>query len=938
MNATDPGTLREFLDEAGELVESLQGGLLRLEAGGEVERGEVLNQLFRAAHSLKGASGMVGLKKTAELTHSLEEVLDAMRAGRLALSPGAIDALFSAVDVLTTLVAALAGGEGEGVETASVRQALLAVIPTRHTAPSFVSTLPVSPDVRALLSEADDLNLFVAEQTDRRILELRFPGELKPEGSIRRRLEDLSEILALVEAEKRTVVLAATHLDDARFLESLGVSDVALRDLRRNEEPETADRARYLDLFLAESEEEIEGLGKALLKLEGEERGAAVHEAFRYAHRLKGGAAAMGFASLSGLCHRLEDSLAALRDAVSPITDREISRLLEESDGIRAALGRIRAGEKEIPFSPSTGSVLPEAGRNPWDLTEFERTGIEEAREAGGRIRDVVIRFEEGTVVSGVRAELVVSNLENHGQVLAVRPTRRDLVALNPASFRLLLVTDADGEDLRRAASVDQVAAVAIDDFPGPEASRPQDTAVEAAPASKPSAGETPARSTAGREIASARSIRVDLEKLDALMNMAGELVVVKARFQRLAEQMALELDMKDLVWAIEDLEQRAQALSDGGRMAGAIEKMGQRIRGVSATRSRFAEFEASAQQLSRVSSAIQNGVMAARMLPVGSVFNRFPRLVRDLSRQFQKEVVLEIAGEETELDKRVIDELGDPLTHLIRNSLDHGIETPQERVKGGKAAGARLRLSAYREGSLVCIRVEDDGRGIDRGRVLARARDRGLLPAEATPADAEILGLIFLPGFSTAERISDVSGRGVGMDIVKSRIEELKGSIAIESREGEGTAVTLRIPLTLTILKALLVEDGGVMLAVPVEQISEIVKLGETDLKTVEGRLVTVVRGKVIPVHGLSSSLGLEHAGAPGPGYAVIVQTRSGSMACRVKRLIGEEEVVVKALPDEMAHVQGLTGATILGDGRIALIVDAAGHTARLGAGERLA
>lgn len=427
------------------------------------------------------------------------------------------------------------------------------------------------------------------------------------------------------------------------------------------------------------------------------------------------------------------------------------------------------------------------------------------------------------------------------------------------------------------------------------------------------------------------QSIRVDLEKLDALMNMAGELVVIRARFQRHADFLSQGLGMKEILWSAEDLARRAEELCSPD-LAAALRQHLEKLHGLRDLRTVSAELELTAQQLLRVSTALQNGVMSARMLPVAQVFNRFPRLVRDLSRQFGKEVGLEVSGEETELDKRVIDELGDPLTHLIRNALDHGIESPEERSAAGKPVAAILELSAFREGSMVCIRIRDDGRGINRARVLSKARERGLVAVEKTLADEEILKLIFQPGFSTAAVVSDVSGRGVGMDIVKSRIEELKGSIEIASTEGAGTTVTLRIPLTLSILKVLLVEDAGVTLAVPVEQITEITRLGADAVKTVEGRPVSVIRNQVLPVLDLAPSLGLaDRAETSSRPFALVARAHPTSVVFRVERLLGEEEVVVKGLPDEMAHVEGLSGVTILGDGRVALIMDAAGRATQI-------
>lgn len=860
--------MQEFLDEAGEHLETIQHGLLGLEAGARrAADAGLLPRLFRAAHSLKGAAGMCGLDRTRDLTHALEEVLDALRADRVESSTAVVDALFAGADVLTALVAALAAGEGEAVETAAAAAALRGVLPAAAKSAALATTLDLSPDLRGRLSETDDLNLFVAEQSGRSVLEVRLdPRTLAARGfdaeEAARRLGDLAEVLATVPptpawpglpAGAEGALIVALDAGDARGVEAVRALDLPGARVRllaaapaapaaeaeAVEAASTPDRSKYLDLFLAESGEAVDGLVEALLTIEKDPAAGGVHQAFRHAHRLKGNAAAMGYDDLARLCHILEDLLDGVRDGTAEPTPERIGALLEAADAVRAYVVGLRTGADGGPA----------------------------ARAAAERLR----------ALSGA------------GQA-----------ATNGA-----------------AASV---------------AAAGRAAAGGGAPAAPP-----------GGAGASAQTIRVDLAKLDGLMNLAGELVVTKARLLRLSETLREALDVKDLVWEVEDAAARAEEIPGGGEFADLLRSVGARARLVDSGRTAAADLVATALALSRISTSLQSGIMGARMLPVDTVFRRFPRLVRDLSRQFEKRIRLEISGEETELDKRVIDEIGDPLVHLVRNALDHGLEGPAERRRAGKPEEGCIALTAFREGSLVCIRLADDGRGIESERVLARARARGLVAAEARPARAEILRMIFLPGFSTAETVTDVSGRGVGMDIVKSRVEALGGAVDVESEAGRGTTVTLRIPLTLAVLQALLVRAGGAVLAVPVEQVDAIVKLRREEIRSVGGRPVAVVRGATLPVLRLAEVLGFaaaeggEAAARSERSPALVVATRAGAAALLVDRVLGEEEVVVKALPDDIRGAESLSGATILGDGTVALILDAA-VLSTLAAGRRAA
>ncbi|MEW5927371.1 MAG: chemotaxis protein CheA, partial [Gemmatimonadota bacterium] len=392
---------------------------------------------------------------------------------------------------------------------------------------------------------------------------------------------------------------------------------------------------------------------------------------------------------------------------------------------------------------------------------------------------------------------------------------------------------------------------------------------------------------------ARARNIRVDLRRLDALMNQIGELVIIRDRLQKLA--------------AVKD----------------------------------EPELEETVDQAARLISELQDEIMQARMVPVGQVFDRFPRLVRDAARTLGKQVEFVIEGQEIEFDRSMLDEIGDPIVHLLRNSLDHGIESPGERRAAGKPETGTLHLLAARERSQVLIRVEDDGRGISRERVLAKAVAAGLVPAEVASSlpDDEVYRLLTRPGFSTAERVTDVSGRGVGLDVVATRVRALGGTLEIESAPGRGTVFTLRMPLTLAIVRALLVRLDGETYALPITHVGETVEIPEADVRSVKGRTVAVLRDEVIPLISLRGMLRHDEAApADGRRMAVVLESGENRVGVEVDALAGQQEIVVKSFDATVGTLRLFSGATILSDGRPALILDVGSILAREGRADAVA
>jgi two-component system chemotaxis sensor kinase CheA len=434
-------------------------------------------------------------------------------------------------------------------------------------------------------------------------------------------------------------------------------------------------------------------------------------------------------------------------------------------------------------------------------------------------------------------------------------------------------------------------------------------------------------------------TVRVDVDRLDVLLNLTGELVVNRARLSQLAGDMApafgkttLAGRTQSVIDALGELRDQADSVAAGAiaDVLSQIESLHQQARLWDEGRQRFAELTAAIDQLTRVSNSLQRGVLNTRMVPVGPLFNRFRRTVRDIALELGKRVHLELVGEKTELDKRMIDEIGDPLNHLVRNCIDHGIEPVDVRLRHGKPEVATVRLSAAHRGNSVFITVEDDGGGIDTTRIGQIAVDRGLLAADTveTLADRDLIELIWQPGFSTARAVSDISGRGVGMDIVRTKIAALNGSIEVESTRGVGTRFTIRLPLTLTITRCMLFRLPQGVVAVPIENVREIVSIAGHATVRVNGCEVCDIRGQMLPVvtaDDLFSWSG-EPAGGTGPADTVVILTANRqSLGLRVDALLGGQDIVVKALDEQFAHVRGLGGASILGDGSVCLLLDVA-------------
>jgi two-component system, chemotaxis family, sensor kinase CheA len=650
------------------------------------------------------------------------------------------------------------------------------------------------------------------------------------------------------------------------------------------------DTSEYLSMFLAESREHLETLNAAVLRIEEHPEGrATLDEIFRAAHSLKGMSATMGFPQVAALTHRMEDVFEVLRSRTDALPRTTTDVLFECLDALSGAIDSIDgSGSEQLDPAPLiarlSGLVEDDADAATEPAQPAPAAGLPDNVRAGlgdARVLHVSVTLQDDTMMPSVRAYMAIAAAGDHGQIVHAVPRDDALEEFNGRLVDLWVVTDHEPEALHTAVTaVPDVSAVAVTELP-PAAEAP---AVETESArAADDAPATPARR-------SSSTVRVDAERLDQLMHLMGELVVDRTA----VESLAAASQKADLVEAV----------------AG----------------------------LTRSSQALQALVMQVRMIPVEAVFMRFPRLVRDLSGTLGKHVELILTGRETELDRTVVDALGDPLVHLVRNSLDHALEPPDERLAAGKPETGTIEIAARHAGGNVVITVRDDGRGVDPARVAEKAVQRGVITADqADSVDmSRAIELLFAPGFSTAEQTSDISGRGVGMDAVRAAIRELGGAVQMTSEQGQGTTVHIRLPLTLAIMPALLTESAGNPFAIPLERVERTLNLAQQTVRSVRGQSMLVLTDGVLRLLDLADALGYP-AHAAG-AYAVIVRGGDQRLALVVDELVGQRELVTRPLPSGVGDDLALSGGAVLADGSIALIVDCDALAERHGAVANLA
>ena len=674
------------------------------------------------------------------------------------------------------------------------------------------------------------------------------------------------------------------------------------------------DTNQYMGMFLDESHEHLQSLNDGLLNIEenGEDKDV-VNEIFRNAHTLKGMSATMGYNKIAELTHEMEDVLDLIRNDKLNINEDILDTLFKCLDSLEQMINSVGDGESEDVVdvsdlvaklssiskgtpAPAPAAAAPAAAAPAgpsFALSDVDIDVLKKAKESGLQGIHVKVTLAETCLLKSARSYMVMNALDELGDVIKSVPSAEDLEQEKfDRSFEILLVTGAEVKQVEDAlnsiSEIDSIEVSVVDPDAAPAPAQPAAAApAPAAPApaakaaSKPAAKaeKKPAANKAKKNHHQSQSVRVDIEKLDTLMNLMGELVINKVR----------------------------------------LEQIGQTHR--------LAELTETLEQMDRVTTELQNIVMKVRMVPVSAVFNRFPRMVRDIAKELNKEINLTIEGEETELDRTVIDEIGDPIMHLLRNSCDHGVEMPDEREAKGKPRTGEVGLIARHEGNNVVIMVTDDGSGIDPNKIRSKAVEKGMITQEEADKldDADAVRLIFLPGFSTAEKISDISGRGVGMDVVRSKIEALSGHVDVETHIDEGSIFKIKLPLTLAIIQAMLVQVQEEMYAIPLGSIDSTINIQPTDIKTVQNREVIVLRGEIIPIIRMEQTLQVPHVKDAEDIFVVVVHAGEAKAGIVVDKLIGQQEIVIKTLGSLFTGLKMFSGATVLGDGRVALILDVA-------------
>ena len=715
------------------------------------------------------------------------------------------------------------------------------------------------------------------------------------------------------------------------------------------------DTSQYLDLFIDETKEHLQSLNEHILVLEKDSENAdTINEIFRTAHTLKGMAGTMGFTRMQRLTHDMENVFSEIRngnmkanaklidvlfrglDALESYLDvisseanegtednediiQDLNALLNEQSGgddgdsAPAPKEESPAEEKGEQVASDGDAADSKAKYHEIPLSDFEISALHSAKEEGKNIFGITVYLQESCILKAARAFLVFKSVESKGELIKSVPSTEKIEDEEfEFDFSWILATTEDKDTVKKLIeNVSEVEEVFIDDFAIPESEsvvvkeetkeEPKEAAkeksevkkaeepkVEAAkPAAKPAAAASQDKAAAqpkkAKAKAGSRSVRVDIDKLDNLMNLVSELIIAK----------------------------------NGLVSAGAG--------GVTQSSDSAQTFHEQIEYLERVTTNLHESVMKVRMVPIDSVVNRFPRMVRDLNRKLNKKMELFMTGEETELDRTVIDEIGDPLMHLIRNSADHGLESNEERVRLGKKEVGSIFLDAYQDGNNVIIEVRDDGAGIDVEKVRRKALEKGTITEKQaeTMTDNDYIDLLFQPSFSTADKITDVSGRGVGLDVVKTNIEALGGSISAKTVAGEGSTFTIQLPLTLAIIQALMVEVGNEKYAIPLGSIDGIEDIPKEDICFVQSKEVIHLRGNVIPILRLHKLLGLEDIEDPDSFVIVVIKKGEQKIGLIVDGLIGQQETVIKSLGHHITYEKLFSGATILGDGEVALILD---------------
>jgi len=1009
--------LGDFLDESGQLLDRLNENLLRLDEWVRSQQGDpanaceedLLNDMFRSAHSLKGLSAMLGLKSINSLTHRIENVFDAARRHELAVNGEVVELVFQGVDRLMGLVEALRDPSAEPVECESVVEGIRQLLQSAGAN-------------REQKSQADAEKAMAGA-----VAAAAAPSATAPAAELPAATSDTTPPNEVLSEAK----LPAEAVCQAQSPAAEDPTACPLADLFEGVTDELEVSREYLSIFVDDAEMSLDQLTEALLALERQGSREGLEKSMVIAHRLKGSAAALGLNRAAKLAHLMEDLLQETIAAGRTLASDKVDALLKCVEGLRQYVNHLRhgtagsehfenlarallSGPPGAAWSTSSGApaatgaasnpkILPgprpadDAGRReaePCELDEDLYRRVAELAPERERVMVGRIRFERGLPLVGLKARLVYEKLAHLGQVCYFSPGPEELDdadMLDGVDFGLACPDSLDA--IRSHLRIAGVAEVMMDvlDPPSQPVSGASGSAVSSKPLeisatvplpaqarpapgslapiaarapNKPAAdhvdagqeAEESSVAAAGRggpdsKARPAETLRVDIERLDHLMNLAGQLVINRARFSQIGDRLKTVVGHQQLVPALDrvlvalgKMTQETNLRIDvpaGEVDSGVVRALARRIQGdvelarreahsLAGVRPAVHDLLEATHQLDRISDGIRHSVMDTRMVPIGPLFNRFKRVVRDAVRTTNKSIRLIIRGEKTELDKRMIDELGDPLIHMVRNSADHGIEPPEVRESLGKPREGTIILNAFHRGNSIFIEVSDDGKGLDAEAIRRKCREKGLVgEAELEKMTRhQLYQMIWEPGLSTAERVTEISGRGMGMNIVKSKIEDLSGTVDLNSEPGQGTSLTIKLPLTLAILPSLLVEIDGDVFAIPMEAVYEIVNVGAKELFSIRGRRAAMVRGQVIAMVSLGEVFTWRHAGRRAAAASeetnlVVIGDGKQQSGLAVDRVIGEEDIVIKSIAENYRNVPGIAGASVLGDGRVSLILD---------------
>ena len=682
------------------------------------------------------------------------------------------------------------------------------------------------------------------------------------------------------------------------------------------------DVSQYLDVFINEAKENVQSLNTSLLGLENDFSNVAIlNETFRVAHTLKGMAGTMGFNRMTALTHHMEDVLDALRNKKLKANSNVVDILFKCLDALECyvneVIGTGQEGREEYQDIITSLSDVLKYGSDAVEgvgsnknraakiqpassddtknlntglrlkLNIYDKNVIEKAIEANMNIFEIYIEIDKKCLLKAARAFIIFQMLDKNAEIMKSIPPVEDIEDEKfDNHFTVMVITKYDEsffmKELNSIAEVRmvEVTPITLKHIENIKADGSEEESYD----ERAKAGDKEAKASAPKpgtiKRLTNKTVRVDIERLDVLMNLVSELIIIKTR------------------------------LADVG------------------IAERDSDYVATVENLERVTTKLHDAVMKVRMVPVENVFNRFPRMVRDISRELKKEMELHMSGEETELDRTVIDEIGEPLIHIIRNSADHGLEQPDVRIEKGKNEVGNIWLRAYQDGNNVVIEVEDDGQGIDAAKVRRKLIEKGIESEEVASglSDNDVIKYLFKPNFSTADKVTDLSGRGVGLDVVKTKIEALGGSIELDSELGKGSKTIIRLPLTLAIIQALLVRIGTEKYAIPLSNIREINKIDSSEIELVRDKEVYFLRDTVIPIVRLQNifDVPVEETLAQKKQLTCVVVSKGDKLAgFIVDSLIGQQEIVIKSIGKLLANIRRIAGATILGDGNVALIVD---------------